>query len=181
MKQAALMRRNSQKGFTLVEVGMAMFVLTVVALAGITYYSHARMGEYKQWHEQSALYLAEREVESWHGGGYIAQTGWNNTQAGAANFLPYGYAHGVADSGWTASTRQKDVTSANIKYIIKARLLGTPTGSTDFKSSDNWDPYSNGGFSYNYRQIEVHIAWGGSTWSTASAANLLKVETRLAE
>jgi Tfp pilus assembly protein PilV len=180
-----LIARIQVKGFSLVEVGMAMFILSVVALAGVAYYANARMGEYNEWHEQSALYLSEREVEAWHGGGYIAQTDWNGTEAGSGSYLPFGYSHTDSPTtplhnGWTVAQRTKFVNSGGVDYFVRAQLLGTPSSGIDYKSSDTWDPNSTGTpFTYSYRRILVHIKWGGSTF--ANATKLLTVETRIAE
>ncbi len=177
--------RGNRRGFTFVEVGVAMFILSVVALAGAAYYANARMGEFNEWHEQSALYLAEREVEAWQAGGYIAQTQWDSTQGGAGNFLPFGYKHnatpGPIENGWIVADKAKYVTSAGKQYIVKAELLGVPTVGVDFKTSDPWDPNSTGTpFYYNYRSIIIHVAWGGDD-TYAGAEKVLKIETRLAE
>ncbi|MDC1142814.1 prepilin-type N-terminal cleavage/methylation domain-containing protein [Planctomycetota bacterium] len=177
--------RKRDSGFTLVEVGVAMFILSVVALAGIAYYGNARIGEYNQWHEQGALYLSEREVESWQGGGYVGQAGWGAGQGGSASYLPYGYAHQATAptgvyNGWTVASSTKNVTSGGMQYFVRAQLLGTPTSGTDYRASSTWDPNGTGTpFTYYYRRVVVHIKWGGSDF--ASASNLLSVETRIAE
>ncbi|MBX3458809.1 MAG: hypothetical protein KF696_02450 [Planctomycetes bacterium] len=165
---------------SLVELGVATFIVTVVALAGVAYYANARSQEIREWHEQNALFMAEREVESWRGPGYNALAGWTTGDAGAGNFLPYGYSFISPDPEWNQGGRFKPVTLDGFNYRIRARLLyNDPVGAAvnDFRVHEVWDN-GTGDVDYWYRQIVIVVQWGD--FSSAAGTLEMQQETRVA-
>src|SRR5262245_27373949 len=117
--------RSGNRGFSLIEIGIAVFIVAVVSLAGAAYYVSARVKEIKEWQEQNALFLAEREVENWQAEGYTALAGFVAADVGPTNYLPYGYRFGAADPNWNQASRFKPVTLDGFDYRVRAQLLYT--------------------------------------------------------
>ena len=131
-----------------------MFVITVVSLAGFAYYASARMSEINEWHDQNALFLCEREVESWHNNGYTGIAGFGAGDS-APNFLPYGYRFGFADGAWDQTNRRKVVVLDGFTYHIRARNQWNANTTNDYYVGTTWS-----GIPYRYRSIEVRCEWG---------------------
>lgn len=171
--------RQGRKGFTLVEVGIAVFIVTVVSLAGAAYYISSRVKEITEWQEQNALFLAEREVENWQSEGYTALAGFQAAQV-APNLLPYGYRFGSADAAWNQVDRYKPVTLDGFNYRVRAMLVWT--NSTGSPANDHFvqEVYNNGVGDINvyYRRVRVIMQWG--TFIGAGADNEMIQETRMA-
>ncbi|MCB9894779.1 MAG: prepilin-type N-terminal cleavage/methylation domain-containing protein [Planctomycetes bacterium] len=164
--------RNSRRGFTLVEVGVSIFIITVVALAGFAYYASARVSEINEWHDQNALFMCEREVESWHSNGYTALTGFGSADCGSAVYLPYGYRFANPDGAWNVAGRYKDVTLNGFTYRIRAQNLYNANTGNDYYVQANWS-----GIDYYYRQINVVVQWGNLSGTPTYQMNQ---ETRMA-
>lgn len=172
--------RSAKAGFTLVEVGIATFIVAVVALAGAAYYTGARVKEITEWQEQNALFLAEREVENWQSEGYTALAGFQAAEVGPSNLLPYGYRFGSADASWNQVDRYKPVTLDGFNYRVRAMLLWTnSTGSpaNDHFTQDVWNN-GVGNIDVYYRRVRVIMQWGAFVGATASSEMFL--ETRMA-
>ncbi|MCA8919543.1 MAG: hypothetical protein KDB32_10730 [Planctomycetes bacterium] len=165
-------RRASRKGFTLVEAGVAVFIVTLVALAGFAYYSTARVGEINEWHEQNALFMCEREIEAWHAAGYTGLAGFTAGQSGS-NYLPYGYSYSSPDAAWNQAGRYKDVTLDGFTYRIRANNQYNANVGDDYFVQTSWS-----GITYYYRQINVVVQWGGLTASGSTFD--MNLETRMA-
>lgn len=173
--------RASRRGFTLVEVAIAIFIVAIVSLAGAAYYANARIGEIREWQEANALYLCEREIEAWQASGYTGLAGF---QAGAADpaYLPYGYRFGVADPAWNQGTRSKPITLDGYPYRIKAMMLFTnSTGNpaNDFFTQATYYSANGGAINVQYRRIRVFAQWGTLFNDTQAEQNLI-LETRMA-
>lgn len=169
--------RSSRRGFTLVEVGVATFIITVVAMAGFAYYSTARVAEIREWHEQNALFMVEREVEAWQANGYTAMAGFGAADCGPANYLPYGYRFGTPDPDWNVANRSKDVVLDGVTYRIRAQNLYNANTGNDYYRQEIWAS-PGGPITYYYRRLNIIVQWGGlsgttSIWST-------NAETRMA-
>lgn len=166
-------RRLGRRGFTLVEVGVATFIVVVVALAGFAYYATARMTEINEWHEQNALFLAEREIESWRAPGYTGAVGYTSTDVGSTNFVPYGYRYASPDSSWIAAQRYKPVTLDGFNYRVRARILYNANTTNNY-----YVETTSGGLTYRYRSIQTVIQWGNFSGTGSDYA--LTQETRIA-
>lgn len=172
--------RSRRRGMSLVEVGVATIIVTIVSLAGLAYYSNARMQEINTWHDQNGLFLAEREAESWRAPEYNGLAGWTAGDAGPGNFLPFGYAFATPDVEWNQAGRFKPVALDNFNYRVRARLLyNDPIGAAvnDFRVHTTWNN-GTGNVDYYYRQVVIVIQWGefvgtGSTYD-------MQQETRIA-
>lgn len=165
------MIRTSRRGFSIIEVAIASFIITVVSLAGFAYYATARVGEINEWHEQNALFLSEREVESWQNNGYTGLAGFNSGQV-APNFLPYGYRFGAPDAAWDQTNRRKVVVLDGFTYHVRARNLWSHNATNDYYVEETWS-----GISYRYRRVEIHIQWA---FTGGSPQEELILETRMA-
>jgi len=172
--------RSSRAGFTLVEVGLAVFIVAVVALAGAAYYISARVKEITEWQEQNALFLAEREVENWQSEGYTALAGFQAADVGTTNFLPYGYRFGSANAAWNQVDRYKPITLDGFEYRVRAQLLWTNSTGTPADDHFVLDVFNNGTGNINiyYRRVRVIMQWGGFVGTTA--INEMQQETRMA-
>lgn len=168
-----MLHRASRRGFSLVEAGVAIFIVTIVALAGFAYYSTARVSEINEWHEQNALFMCEREVEAWHANGYTALAGYTAADSGATNFMPYGYSYSSPDPDWNQAGRYKDVDLDGFTYRIRAHNLYNANTGNDYYVQTTW-----GGITYYYRQIDVVVQWGGL--SGTSSTFDMNLETRMA-
>lgn len=167
--------RHSRRGFTIVEVAIAIIIVTVVSLAGVGYYAAARVGEIQEWHEGNALFVAEREIESWQANGYPALSGFDKSVVGDGNWLPYGYRFQLPDPGWNTTGAYKDITLEGFTYRVRARSVvneGNPDG-TDYWWVDPTDPIG-----AQFRRIQVYVTWGGNLNAT-SGGNVLIQETRM--
>lgn len=172
--------RHGRRGFTLVEVGIAVFIVTIVSLAGAAYYISARVSEINEWHEQNALFLAEREIENWQASGYTGMAGFLAADTGYTNYLPYGYRYGAADAAWNQTGRYKPVALDGMNYRVRAQLLFTSsTGSpaNDFFTADS-AATGTGTVNFFYRQVRVSVQWG--IFSGFTATKELQLETRMA-
>lgn len=165
--------RTRRKGFTLVEVGVAIFIVTVVALAGFAYYASARVSEIQEWHQQNALFLVEREVEAWHANGYTALAGFGAADCGSANYLPYGYRFGTPDAAWNVGGRYKDVVLDGVTYRIRAQNLYNANTTNDYYVQASWS-----GITYYYRQLNIVVQWGNLSGTSSDFSTNL--ETRMA-
>lgn len=163
----------SRRGFTLIEVGIAAFVITLVSLAGMAYYASARMSEITEWHEQNALFLCEREVEAWHANGYTALAGFGAADCGSGNYLPYGYRFGSPDAAWNTGGRYKPVVLDGLTYRIRAQNLYNANTGNDYYVQTSWS-----GITYYYRQLNIVVQWGSFSGTTASYE--MNQETRMA-
>lgn len=172
--------RRGRRGFTLVEVGIAVFIVTVVSLAGAAYYISARVKEITEWQEQNALFLAEREVENWQAEGYTALAGFQAADVGPTNYLPYGYRFGSADASWNQADKYKPVTLDGFNYRVRAMLLWS--NSTGSPANDHFtqDVWNNGVGNINvyYRRVRIVMQWG--TFVGTGADNSMQLETRIA-
>jgi Tfp pilus assembly protein PilE len=166
-------RPASRRGFTLVEVGIAAFIITLVSLAGMAYYASARMSEITEWHEQNALFMCEREVEAWHANGYTALSGFSAADCGPSNYLPYGYRFGSPDPAWNVGNRCKDVVLDGLTYRIRAQNLFNANIGNDYYVQETWS-----GITYYYRRLNVVVQWGSFTGTSASFQ--MNQETRMA-
>jgi len=169
-----LRRTSSVRGFSLVEVGIAMFIIILTAIAGFSYYSAARMSEINEWHEQNALFTAEREVEAWQENGYTALAGFTGGDCGATNFLPYGYRFGVPDAAWNQTGRFKPVDLDGFNYRVRCHCLFTANGTNDYYVQDTWN-----GVTYYYRDLQIVIQWGefsgtSSTWEMTQQTRMAR-------
>lgn len=172
--------RSTRKGMTLVELGVATFIVIVVSMAALAYYSNARLQEMREWNEQNALFLTEREIESWRAAGYNGLAGWTSGDAGAGNYLPFGYAFISPDPAWNQGARYKPVVLDGYEYRVRARLLyNDPVGAAvnDFRVHEVWDN-GTGNVDYWYRQVVVVVQWGGFTGATSLYE--MQQETRIA-
>lgn len=172
--------RSGRKGFTLMEVGIAVFIVAVVSMAGAAYYISSRVKEIQEWQEQNALFLAEREVENWQSEGYTALAGFVAADVGPTNYLPYGYRFGSPNAQWNQAGRYKPVTLDGFDYRVRAQLLFTnSTGSpaNDFFVQDVWNN-GVGDINVYYRRVRVVMQWGG--FSGTTAVNEMHQETRMA-
>jgi prepilin-type N-terminal cleavage/methylation domain-containing protein len=167
------LRSASRRGFTLVEVGVAIFIVTVVALAGFAYYGTARVTEINEWHEQNALFNCEREVESWQENGYTALAGFGATDCGTANYLPYGYRFGVPDAAWNQAGRYKQVVLNGFTYRVRAQNIYTNNTVNDYFVQATWS-----GITYYYREILVTTQWGDFVGTTSTFS--MQQTTRMA-
>jgi prepilin-type N-terminal cleavage/methylation domain-containing protein len=158
-----MLRSAGRRGFTLVEVGVAIFIVTVVALAGFAYYGTARVTEINEWHEQNALFNCEREVEAWQENGYSGIAGFTAADCGPANYLPYGYRFGVPDAAWNQAGRYKEVILDGFTYRIRAQNIFTANVGDDYYVAANW-----AGIDYYYREVVVTAQWGGFTGFTST-------------
>lgn len=165
--------RTARRGFTLVEVGVSIFIITMVALAGFAYYSTARMTEIREWHNQNGLFLCEREVEAWHANGYTALAGFGAADCGTANYLPYGYRFGSPDAAWNAGGRYKDVVLDGVTYRIRAQNLYNANTTNDYYVEANWS-----GITYYYRQLNIVVQWGNLSGTSSDFS--MNQETRMA-
>ncbi|MCA8911148.1 MAG: hypothetical protein KDB82_05565 [Planctomycetes bacterium] len=165
-------RGTSRKGFTLVEAGVAVFIVTVVALAGFAYYASARVTEITEWHEQNALFMCEREIESWHSGGYTGLAGFTASDSGN-NFLPYGYSYGSPDPDWNQAGRYKEVVLDGVTYRVRAHNYYNANTGNDYYVQTSWS-----GVTYYYRQIDVVVQWGSLSGYTSTFD--MDQETRMA-
>lgn len=165
--------RSHRRGFTLVEVGVSIFIITVVALAGFAYYSSARVTEIQEWHSQNALFMVEREVEAWHANGYTALAGFGAADCGSANYLPYGYRFGTPDPAWNVGGRYKDVVLDGVTYRIRAQNLFNANTGNDYYVQATWS-----GITYYYRQLNIVVQWGSLSGTSSTYATNL--ETRMA-
>lgn len=165
------MNRTSRKGFSLVEVAVASFIITVVSLSGFAYYSTARVSEINEWHEQNALFLSEREVEAWQDNGYTGLAGFGSTDV-APNYLPYGYRFGDPDAAWDQTNRRKVVVLDGFTYHVRARNVWTDSSTNDYYVEDTWS-----GIDYRYRRIELHMEWA---FLAGVPQKSLILETRMA-
>lgn len=158
-----MLRSASRRGFTLVEVGVAIFIVTVVALAGFAYYGTARVTEINEWHEQNALFNCEREVESWQESGYAGLSGFTGGDSGPGNFLPYGYRFGTIDPAWDSTGRFKPVVLDGFTYRVRAQNIYTAsTGGNDYYVETVWS-----GVTYRYRELVITTQWGGFSGTTS--------------
>lgn len=155
------------------EVGVAIFIVTVVALAGFAYYGSARVTEINEWHEQNALFTCEREVEAWQENGYTALGGFTAADCGSANYLPYGYRFGTADAAWNQVGRYKEITLDGFLYRIRAQNLFTDNTGNDYYIETNWS-----GIDYRYRQILITVQWGNFVGTSSDFD--MQQETRMA-
>ncbi len=165
--------RSGRRGFTLVEVGVSILLVVIIALAGFAYYSTARMTEINEWHEQNALFLAEREIEAWRAPGYTGCVGYTSADVGAGNFVPYGYRYAAPDSAWIAAQRYKPVTLDGFSYRIRARILYNANTTNNYYIENTV-----GGLTYRYRSVQTVIQWG--IFSGTSSDFSLSQETRIA-
>lgn len=156
-----MLRSARRRGFTLVEVGVAIFIVTVVALAGFAYYGTARVTEINEWHEQNALFNCEREVEAWQEEGYPALAGFGPGEV-SPNYLPYGYRFGAADASWNQAGRYKQVTLDGFTYRMRAQNNFTASATNDYYVQDTWS-----GITYYYRELVITAQWGTFTGFTA--------------
>ncbi|MCB9932792.1 MAG: hypothetical protein H6841_05140 [Planctomycetes bacterium] len=157
----------------MIEVGVSIFIITVVALAGFAYYSSARVSEIQEWHQQNALFMCEREIEAWHANGYTGLSGFTATDCGPSNYLPYGYRFGSPDPAWNVAGRYKDVVLDGVTYRIRAQNLFNANTGNDYYVQANWS-----GITYYYRQLNIVVQWGGLTATTSTFQTNL--ETRMA-
>lgn len=165
--------RSSRRGFTLVEVGIATFIITLVALAGFAYYSTARVAEIREWHEQNALFMCEREVEAWQASGYTALAGFGAADCGSGNYLPYGYRFGTPDAAWNVGGRYKDVVLDGVTYRIRAQNLYNANTANDYYIQASWS-----GITYYYRQLNIRVQWGNLSGMSSDFS--MNQETRMA-
>jgi len=172
--------RSGRRGFTLMEVGIAVFIVTVVSLAGAAYYINARVREITEWQEQNALFLAEREVENWQAEGYTALAGFVAADVGSGNYLPYGYRFGSANAQWNVGSRFKPVTLDGFNYRVRAQLLYTTSTGSPANDFFVQDVFNNGigNIIYYYRRVRVVLQWGAFTGSTSTFE--MAQETRMA-
>ena len=133
---------------------MAVFIVTVVALAGFAYYASARVAEITEWHEQNALFMCEREIESWHSGGYTALAGFTASDCGN-NYLPYGYDYSSPDPAWNQAGRYKDVTLDGIIYRSRAPNYYNPN-----TGNDHYVQTSRSVVTYYHPQVDAVAQWG---------------------
>lgn len=165
--------RTGKRGFTLVEVGIAVILVSIISFAGFAYYSAARMTEINEWHEQNALFLAEREIEAWRAPGYTGTVGYTSSDVGAANFMPWGYRYTTPDPNWNTGLRFKPVTLDGFNYRVRAQLL------FNANTTDNYYiEQTVGGLTYRYRSIRTVIQWGN--FSGFGSDYALNQETRIA-
>ncbi|MBZ0135792.1 MAG: hypothetical protein K8I27_05425 [Planctomycetes bacterium] len=153
-------------------MAVAMFVITVVSLTGFAYYGTARMGEINEWHDQNSLFLAEREIEAWHGNGYTGLQGFSLAQS-APNFLPYGYRFGSPDAAWDQANRRKVVVLDGFTYHIRARNHFTNNSGNNYYVYEDW-----GGVPVFYRRVEVRVEWG---FVGGTPLSNMSQETRMAQ
>jgi len=172
-------KRSTKQGVTLVEAMVGAVIVAVVSLGALYAYAESRISVIHEWHEQNALYLAEREVESWQGATYNGLSGWELGDVGPSNFLPFGYAFSSPDPDW--GTGYKEIPLEGFNYRARARMLfnsSAPSGTpTDFWIQEDWDNGS-GNVSYRYREIQVVIQWGA--FSGNDADKNLTLITRIA-
>lgn len=171
MRLTSITRRSRKRGATLVEVAVAAFIITVVSLAGFAYYASARIGEINEWHEQNALFLAERETEAWQNNGYTGLAGYTSAHVAPA-FLPYGYRFGSPDADWDQANRRKVVTLDGFTYHVRAQNIWSNNGTDDYYVQDTWS-----GVTYRYRRVSVRIEWG---FISGTPSEDLIIETRMA-
>lgn len=172
--------RNTKRGMTLVELGVATFIVIVVSLAALAYYSNSRLQEMREWNEQNALFLCEREIESWRAAEYNGLAGWTAGDTGPTNFLPYGYSFINPDPDWNQAGRYKDVDLDGFPYRVRARLLyndAVGAAVNDFRVHEVWDN-GTGDVDYWYRQVVVVVQWGSFTGTTSQYD--MQQETRIA-
>ncbi len=178
----------ARRGFTLPEAIIGAFIIMVVSMAGLYAYAEARITTINEWHEQNALFLGEREIESWQGAGYTGLSGWAQNQvvdiASPSNtFLPYGYAQAFPDPEWNTTGRFKPVALNDFQYRVRAQLWYSaarpepPETPTDFFVEDTWNNGS-GDIVSRYRLVRVHIQWGN--FSGFDSDKRLVLETRIA-
>jgi type II secretory pathway pseudopilin PulG len=182
-----LPERKARAAFTLVEALVALVIITIVGLTATAYIAESRVREIHEWHEANALYLAEREVESWQGTGYNGLEGWssgdvvNASTPNATTFLPFGYSPASPDPAWNTTGRFKPVALDGFQYRIRAQMLYTassPAASpTDFYIEDSWNN-GTGIVVSRYRLIRVVVQWGRFTGVTSEQQ--LMQETRIA-
>ena len=177
----ARMSRRITQGFSLVEVLVAAVIIAIVSLAAVAFYSNSRVGEIREWQEQNALFLAEKEVELWQASGYTGLAGFVAADVGPSNFLPYGYRYGSADPLWNVGSRYKAVNGlSGTDYRIRARLLyseSTGSPANDFFVREVFTR-PGGDVNYYYRRVEVVVQWGGFSGTSSDEKTIQ--ETRMA-
>jgi type II secretory pathway pseudopilin PulG len=152
--------RRSRRGITLVEAMVAVVIVAIVSLAAFYAYTESRVSVIHQWHQQNALYLAEREIESWQAAGYHGQSGWAAGDVGLTNWLPHGYSFHNPDTAWDRNARTKTVTLEGFQYTIRARMNWNDSAESDGQV-DYFMVQTADGVTWRYREIHVHVQWAG--------------------
>ncbi|MCC6572654.1 MAG: type II secretion system protein [Planctomycetes bacterium] len=146
MASTAAGLRNRRRGFSLLEVGVATFIMVIVALAGASYYYYARWAQFRNMQEQAAMNLAEIEIEKFRQAGYSGMSGYTTPSS-----LPHGYSFSTV-----SQTYYYYPVVDGITYRVSASLLyNTSTSGSDYR----WETTTSG-VTTKYRRVLVKVDYG---------------------
>lgn len=142
---------NSQDGFSLIEVLIALVILVIVILGGGLYFFYGRLGINREGYRRAALELASQRLEELKAAKY--------SEIIPDDFDPgYNPYYIVWRSSWdTLAELIEDPDDPNFSYdYVTVGNLSDGKMLTEAQYQDNDDPPD----SYDYLKITVTVSWG---------------------
>ena len=144
-----LLPYNSENGFTLVEVLVALFIIALVILGGGMFFFYGRVTIVREAHRRAAVLVASQRLEE------LKAAEWDDIASYDPTYSLYYISH---SNGWA-----KDL----------GKLIDTVPGDVlpdgEMETEAQWKPDG----SYDYLKVTVTVNWQESTTNSVSSTTLI--------
>lgn len=174
-----LFSHNSENGFSLIEVLIALVILIIVILGGGLYFFYGRLGINREGYRRAALELASQRLEE------LKAAKWNDIAPGENDETSDGYSFDpliryylLGSSSWDP-IQPPVLESDPPEAAIEAKLVGNPSGEENrmmvTKAEAREVEYS----SYELLKVTVTVKWNIAGWddNTSNKVDLVTLIT----
>ena len=143
-----LLPYNSENGFTLVEVLVALFIIALVILGGGMFFFYGRVTIVREAHRRAAVLVASQRLEELKGADWdsIADLSYQTY------YITYG-------SDWTKSQTEAKDTGVPVDNLSDGEMI----------TKAQWKPDG----SYDYLKVTVTVNWQESTTNSVTSTTLI--------
>lgn len=146
---------ESEDGFSLVELMVALIIIALVIVGGGMFFFHGRVNVIREAHRRAALLVASQRLEA------LKAANWDDIALDPPSYQLYYITY---SSGWVKNMSETKDTEVPVDNLSDGEMV----------TEAQWvDDDGAGGDSYDYLEVTVTVEWTDNTTNTVSLTSLI--------